>query len=65
MIKNSAIAGAFGVGGDLYSVAATLTSAQGLAALPVLTGVVIGYLLLTIPFGLLLNVVERKVAVVR
>jgi glutamate transport system permease protein len=65
MMKNSAIVGAFGVGGDLFSVGATLTSARGFAALPVLTGVVLGYLCLTIPSGLLLQVIERKVAVAR
>lgn len=65
MIKNSAIVGAFGVGGDLFAVGTTLTSARGEAALPVLTGVVIGYLIITIPAGLLLGVVERKVAIAR
>jgi glutamate transport system permease protein len=65
MIKNSAIVGAFGVGGDLFSVGAVLTSAQGYAALPVLTGVAIGYLCITIPAGLALGVLERKVAIAR
>lgn len=65
MIKNSAIVGAFGVGGDLFSVGQVLTSSRGLAALPVLTGVIIGYWLLTIPTGLALGAVERKVAIVR
>lgn len=65
MIKNSAIAGAFGVGGDLFAVGESLTSAQGYAALPVLIGVVLGYLVLTVPAGLLLGVVERKVALAR
>ncbi len=65
MIKNSAIAGAFGVGGDLFSVGTQLTSAQGYAAGGVLTGVLLGYLVLTIPAGLLLGVLERKVAIAR
>jgi glutamate transport system permease protein len=65
MIKNSAIVGAFGVGGDLFAVGDTLTSARGEAALPVLTGVVLGYLMITIPAGLLLGVLERKVAIAR
>jgi glutamate transport system permease protein len=65
MIKNSAIVGAFGVGGDLFSVGAVLTSSRGFAALPVLTGVAIGYLCLTIPAGLALGVMERKVAIAR
>lgn len=65
MIKNSAIVGAFGVGGDLFSVGAVLTSAQGYAALPVLTGVAIGYLCITIPAGVALGALERKVAIAR
>lgn len=65
MFKNSAVLGAFGVGGDLYSVSDQLTSAQGYAALPVLTGVLVGYLMITIPAGLLLAAIERKVAIKR
>ena len=65
MIKNSAIVGAFGVGDDLFSVGDTLTSALGEAALPVLTGVILGYLALTLPAGGLLAVLERKTAIAR
>jgi glutamate transport system permease protein len=65
MFKNSAVVGAFGVGGDLFSTGATLTSARGYANLPVITGVAIGYLAITIPAGLLLQVIERRVAIVR
>jgi glutamate transport system permease protein len=65
MFKNSAILGAFGVGGDLFSVGARLTSAQGYAVLPVLLGVLIGYLAITLPAGALLGVLERKVAIAR
>ena len=65
MVKNSAIVGAFGVGGELFNVGASLTGAQGLAALPVLTGVVLGYLAITIPAGIGLAALEHKVAVAR
>jgi glutamate transport system permease protein len=65
MFKNSAVVGAFGVGRDLFSVGKNLSSAQGYDALPVLTGVAIGYLCITIPAGLLLAVIERKVAIAR
>jgi glutamate transport system permease protein len=65
MIKNSAIVGAFGVSGDLYWVGQTLTGAQGYGALPVLLGVTVGYLILTLPAGALVSVVERKVAIAR
>jgi glutamate transport system permease protein len=65
MFKNSAVVGAFGVGRDLFSVGESLTSAQGFAALPVLTGVAVGYLLITLPAGFGLGVLERKVAIAR
>ena len=65
MVKNSAIVGAFGVGGDLFSVGQVLTSARGIAAFPVLTGVALCYLAITIPSGIALNALERKVAVRR
>jgi glutamate transport system permease protein len=65
MFKNSAVVGAFGVGRDLFSVGANLTSAQGFAAFPILSGVAVGYLCITIPAGLLLLLIERKVAIAR
>ena len=65
MFKNSAVVGAFGVGGDLYSVGRNLTSAQGFSYIPVLTGVAIGYLVITLTAGALLAVIERKVAIAR
>ena len=65
MFKNSAVVGAFGVGSDLFSVGSSLSSAQGYAALPVLTGVAIGYLCITLPAGGILAGIERKVAILR
>ena len=65
MFKNSAVLGAFGVGRDLFSVQERLTSSQGLAYIPVLTGVAIGYLVITLTAGVLLGVLERKVAIAR
>ena len=65
MFKNSAVVGAFGVGGDLYAVGKNLTSAQGYATLPVLTGVAIAYLCITLPAGAILAFIERKVAIAR
>ena len=64
MIKNSAIVGAFGVAGELFSVEGRLT-AEGYSALSSLTGVALFYLAITIPAGLLLGVVERKIEVKR
>jgi glutamate transport system permease protein len=66
MFKNSAVVGAFGVGGDLWSVGATLVSARGYETLPVYVGgVAVGYLLLTLPAGAVLQLIERKVAIAR
>lgn len=65
MCKNSAIAGLFGVPGDLMNVGESLITGQGNAALPVLLWVAVGYLLITIPSGILLGLYERKVAVAR
>ncbi|MEO9220775.1 MAG: amino acid ABC transporter permease [Mycobacteriaceae bacterium] len=65
MFKNSAVVGALGVGGDLWSTGVNLTGAQGYAALPVFLGVAVGYLIITIPSGIFLQVLERKVAIVR
>lgn len=65
MFKNSAVLGAFGVGGDLFSVGDTLTSARGYAIVPVMLGMAVGYLLITLPAGGLLAWIERKVAIVR
>lgn len=65
MFKNSAVVGAFGVGGDLWSVYKNLTSAQGYDGLPVITGVAIGYLCITLPAAAFLAWTERKVAIAR
>ncbi len=65
MFKNSAIVGAFGVGRDLWSVYRNLSSAQGYDGLPVITGVAIGYLCITIPAGIMLAVTERRLAIAR
>ena len=65
MIKNSAIVGAFGVGGDLFKVADSLVAGQGMPAIPILAGVILGYLITIMPVAALMGVLERKVAVVR
>ncbi|MGH3942860.1 MAG: amino acid ABC transporter permease [Pseudonocardiaceae bacterium] len=65
MIKNSAIVGAFGVGGELFSVYPTLVSSRGLPLIPVLLGMTVGYLIIALTAGLLLGVLERKVALAR
>lgn len=65
MFKNSAVVGAFGVGSDLFSTGTRLTSALGEATLPVLLGVLAGYLAITLPAAGILALIERKVAIVR
>ncbi|MGA8845489.1 MAG: amino acid ABC transporter permease [Nocardioides sp.] len=65
MFKNSAVVGAFGVGQDLFSIQKNLVSAQGFSYIPVLTGVAIGYLIITLSASVVLEVLERKVAIAR
>ncbi len=65
MVKNSAVVGAFGVGGELFSVATRLTSAQGEPRLPVYLGVAAFFLLITLPAGALLARTEQRLAVAR
>ena len=65
MVKNSAVLGAFGVGGELFSFYTRMVSAQGYPRLPTLVGVAVGYLLITLTAGALLAVAERRLAVAR
>lgn len=65
MFKNSAVLGAFGVSGELFSESIRLSSAQGYASTPVILGMGAFYLFLTIPSGLVLQVLERRAVIVR
>jgi len=60
MIKNSAIIGFFGVTGELSSTATSLTSAHGEPFIPVTTISAIGFLLMTVPLGILVNRLEQR-----
>lgn len=60
MIKNSALAGFFGVVGDLSSSAQNLTSSGGEPIIPVFIGISVGYLIMTVPLGILLDRVESR-----
>ncbi len=60
MIKNSALAGFFGLAGDLSYVGNELVVAQGEPVIPVFVGIAGGFLLLTMPLGLLLDRLERR-----
>lgn len=65
MIKNSALAGFFGLVGDLSNSGVNLTSALGEPIIPVFIGVSIGFLIMTAPLGILLDRIERRRAVAR
>lgn len=65
MFKNSAVVGAFGVGRDLFAVYRNLIGAGGYETFPVLLGVAIGFLCITIPAGIGLAVLEKKLAIAR
>lgn len=65
MIKNSAIFGFFGLTGDLSATFQQLVSARGQPAVPVFLAVAAGYLVMTVPLGLLLDRVEKQRAVAR
>jgi len=60
MIKNSALAGFFGLVGDLSQTGYDLVIQRGEAVLPVFIGISVGFLILTMPLGLLLDQFERR-----
>jgi len=65
MIKNSAVVGAMGVGQDLFSVYNRMTSALGYANLPSITGMAIGFLIMTLTAAGLLALFERRTVIAR
>lgn len=65
MIKNSALAGFFGVVGDLSNSGYSLITVQGEPTIPVMIGISIFYLIMTVPLGVLLDRVEKRRAVAR
>ena len=65
MFKNSAVVGAFGVGGDLFSAGTRTNSALGYETLPTFLGVLIGYLCITLPAAGVLALIEKRVAIKR
>jgi glutamate transport system permease protein len=65
MIKNSALAGFFGVVGDLSNSGYGLITVQGEPTIPIMIGISIGFLIMTVPLGILLDRVEKRRAVAR
>lgn len=65
MIKNSALAGFFGVVGDLSNSGYALITVRGEPAVPIMIGISIGFLIMTVPLGLMLDRIEKRRAVAR
>jgi glutamate transport system permease protein len=65
MIKNSALAGFFGVVGDLSNSGYALITVQGEPTIPVMIGISIGFLIMTVPLGILLDRIEKRRTVAR
>ncbi|MGX6602590.1 amino acid ABC transporter permease [Micromonosporaceae bacterium Da 78-11] len=65
MIKNSALAGFFGVVGDLSNSGYSLIVVESEPAIPIMIGISIGFLIMTVPLGILLDRVERRRTVAR
>jgi glutamate transport system permease protein len=64
LIKNSSIAAAFAVV-ELTAIGTRLANANGDAVIPILAGVAVCYLVLTLPSGWLAGRLERRVAILR
>jgi glutamate transport system permease protein len=60
MIKNSALAGFFGLVGDLSQRGSDLVTIDGESVIVAFIGVAIGFLVMTMPLGLLLDRVEKR-----
>ena len=65
MIKNSALAGFFGVIGDLSNSGYSLITVQGEPTIPIMIGISVGFLIMTVPLGILLDRIEKRRAVAR
>jgi glutamate transport system permease protein len=65
MIKNSALAGFFGVVGDLSNSGYALVTVKGEPAVPVLISISAFFLVMTVPLGILLDRIEKRRAVAR
>ncbi len=64
LAKNTSVAGGFFVA-DLFYQARELTNTHGNQVLPILFGIAMFYLLITIPLGLIAGAIEKKVRVLR
>lgn len=64
LVKNTSVAGGFFVV-ELFATARTLTNSHGSSVILILTATAVGYLLITIPLGLIAGAIEKKVRVLR
>ncbi len=64
LAKNTSVAGGFFVA-ELFYTARTLTNANGQAVVPILFGIAVCYLAITVPLGLIAYGVEKKVRVLK
>ncbi len=64
LTKNTSVAGGFFVV-ELFATARQLTNNNGQAVIPILVGVAIFYLVITVPLGLIAGRIEKKVRVLR
>lgn len=64
LAKNSSVAGGFFVV-ELFAVARGLTNENGQAVIPILVGIALCYLVITVPLGLIAGQIEKKVRVLR
>jgi glutamate transport system permease protein len=64
LTKNTSIAAAFGVI-ELTAIGTRLANANGDAVIPLLAGVAVCYLVITLPSGWLAGRLERRLAVAR
>ncbi|MBN1171350.1 MAG: ABC transporter permease subunit, partial [Micromonosporaceae bacterium] len=65
MIKNSALAGFFGLTGDLSQAGTDLVTVRGFSVISVFVGISAGFLIMTMPLGLLLDRLESRGAMSR
>jgi glutamate transport system permease protein len=65
MLKNSAIFGFFGVVGDLSNSGYDMITQDQEPVIPTMIGITIGFLVMTVPLGLLLDWIERRRTVAR
>lgn len=64
LTKNTSVAGGFLVV-ELFAISKTLTNRHGDAVIPILVGIAVFYLIITVPLGRVAEHVERKVAMQR